>query len=204
MDNLPKLRNISDIESQPLPSLVHEENSQVEASDEVSVSFPLSEPASVLDEVKRELSSLNGLFKKFLHHNLKIEKQVAPTCTVVRPDGDESEKLNMAENSFRKCKRSHDELSICQSHNSFEHNLVSHTQCYAEGTSSVANKLDVSSPKRFKAVDNSVDVDSLFSHGVTYCYGYGGKKCFRRAPVLFLYLLPSCFARRVKEVNLIG
>ena len=161
MDNVPKLRNSSDIEFQPLSSLVHKENSQVEASDEVS-SFPLSEPASVLDEVKHELSSLNGLFKKSLHHNLKIEKQVALTCTVVRPDGDESEKLNMAENSFRKCKRSHDELSICQSHKFFEHNLVSHTQCYAEGTSSVANKLDVSSSKRCKAVDNSVDVDSLF------------------------------------------
>ena len=51
---------------------------------------------------------------------------------------------------------------------------------------------------------HALHVRSFFGHGVYHCYGYGGKECFRLAPVLLLYLLPSCFARRAKEVNLIG
>ena len=52
LDSLPKVWNISEVDSWPLTSLVYASSSQVKINDKIAISLPYSEPPPALDEVK--------------------------------------------------------------------------------------------------------------------------------------------------------
>ena len=70
--------------------------------------------------------------------------------------------IGLLSQTVHHAKSSYDEVSVCQTHDSFEHNYMSHTQCYSEDLSSAGN-VDASSSKSSKS-EQRLDRDSLFCH----------------------------------------
>ena len=70
--------------------------------------------------------------------------------------------IGLLSQTVHHAKSSYDEVSVCQTHDSFEHNYMSHTQCYSEALSSAGN-VDASSSKSSKS-EQRLDRDSLFCH----------------------------------------
>ena len=147
MDNQDNLYATSDLR----PLTPHVQGSRVEvdpgSSSETQTGFLPTHSSLDLLNVRRDLNELTGLFKEFVNYNIGRDKERSSSCTAVRPD----------QHSPTRRKRSYDEMSVCQTHNSFEHDSVSHTKCYPEAFSSVENQ-DAISSKRSKRVD----IDSLF------------------------------------------
>ncbi len=144
-NNLPKLRNICDDELRPLTVHVDASSEEVErrpsSMNEMGPSDSTQTPSDILYEFRHELTNLTGMFKDFINYSISKDR---PT----------------SEQNRSPRKRSYDEVSVCQTHDSFEHNYMSHSQCYS-GAISPAGNVDALSSKHSKS-EQRLDLESLF------------------------------------------
>ena len=158
-DNLPMLRNISDsTESTPQVAMHEGTGRSSEYSERAAIP---SLQVAMLQDVRKDISDLTSIVKQFVEYNINRDKSLDTSFTMVGQD-----EPTICSSTSGKRKRSDEVMSVSQTHDSFEHNYVSHSQHYSEAVSS-AKKLDVVSSKRSKSEHG---IDSLFhSKHVSEC-----------------------------------
>ena len=182
--NMPKLCLIDkDKEVRPLTltecvqgNLLNEESQSASfasgSAENRTVLIPQHEPTS-LEDINRSISRLSGLFEKFVDSTLTKDRPKASdksSFTIVRPGQRGPDEISPR-------KRSVDEISITQSHDSFEHLNVSRKRTEGKssairtGAKSPAHNSDVKSSKIQKmdaksSSNNFLDDSSTRSRGL--------------------------------------